>query len=82
MTEKSNIGGKYGNFTNFTLNELMKNTGLYLFQELSTSPQVEMKFASVQEDHVSGSNFIHNYFGGQTGNNTRRHRYFKCFYID
>ena len=31
MMEKENPGGKYGGFTNFTLNELMKHTGIHLF---------------------------------------------------
>ena len=42
MTKNSNLGGKYGDFTNFTLNELMKNTGFDLFQALSPFPQAKM----------------------------------------
>ena len=77
MTEKANIGDKYVNFTIFTLNELMKHTGLYLFQALSTSPQIEIIFYSSQEDPVSCNNFIYNALGRKTGNSTRSHRHFK-----
>ena len=44
MMENANIAVKYGDFTNFYLNELMKHTGPYLFQAFYSSPQVKMKF--------------------------------------
>ena len=36
--------GTYDDFKNFELNEFMRHIALYLFQGLSPSPQVEMKF--------------------------------------
>ena len=48
MMENESLGGKYGDFTNFTSNELIKHTGLYLFQSFYPPPQVEMNFSSSQ----------------------------------
>ena len=74
------LGGKYGDFEDFTLIELMRHIGLYLFHGLSPSPQVEMKFKSQQEDPVNGNDFVHSAFGGKAGKSARRHKHFKCFF--
>jgi hypothetical protein len=79
VLESAGLGGKYADFTDFSLKEMKQHMGLCLFQGLSPSPQVEMKFASSAQDPVNGSDFIHNAFGGNTGKSTRRHRHFKCF---
>ena len=78
--DNASLGGKYKDFTNFTLDELMKHIGLYLFQGLSPSPQVEMKFHSQSDDPVNGNDFIHSSFGGNTTRSKRRHRHFKSFF--
>ena len=81
IKENAGLGGKYGkDWTPFTLDELMKHIGLYLFQGLSPSPQVEMKFYSQSEDPVNGNDFIKEAFGGMTGVSQRRHRHFKSFF--
>ena len=74
------LGGKYSDFVDFSLVELMRHVGLYLFHGLSPSPQVEMKFKTQFEDPVNGNDFVHRAFGGQSGKSTRRHRHFKCFF--
>lgn len=79
MMENSGLGGKYSDFSNFTLNELMRHIGLYLLQGLSPSPQVEMKFHSQAEDPVNGYDFVHKSFGGKPSLSKRRHKHFKCF---
>jgi hypothetical protein len=58
------LGGKYSDFVDFSLIELMKHIGLYLFHGISPSPQVEMKFKSSAEDVVNGNDFICRAFGG------------------
>ena len=81
IKENAGLGGKYSkDWKPFTLDEMMKHLGLYLFQGLSPSPQVEMKFCSQQEDPVNGNDFIHTAFGGMTGVSQRRHRHFKSFF--
>mmetsp|Transcript_43733 Transcript_43733/g.64212 ORF Transcript_43733/g.64212 Transcript_43733/m.64212 type:complete len:448 (-) Transcript_43733:705-2048(-) len=80
LKENAGLGRKYKEWQPFTLDGLMKHIGLYLFQGLSPSPQVEMKFFSSLEDPVNGNDFIHKSFGGMTGVLQRRHRHFKsCF---
>ena len=77
--QNAGLGGKYKDFTNFTLAELLRHFGLYLFQGLSPSPQIEMKFKSTTEDPVNGNDFIHRAFGSQSGKAERRHKHFKAF---
>ena len=79
MMENSGLGGKYSDFKNFTLFELMSHIGLYLLQGLSPSPQVEMKFHSQAEDPVNGNDFVHVSFGSKPSVSKRRHKHFKCF---
>ena len=74
------LGGKYDDFTDFTLDEIMKHVGLYLYHGLAPSPQIEMKFQSEVSDPVNGSNFIHKAFGGLPGKSVRRHKHFKSFF--
>ena len=80
MLDNASLGGKYPDFKNFTVSELMQHIGLYLFQGLSPSPQVEMKFKSATQDPVNGSDFIHHAFGGNSSAALRRHRHFKSFF--
>ena len=75
------LGGKYDDFTNFSLMELMKHIGLYLFHGLSPSPQVEMKFRSSQEDVVNGNDFIHRAFGGKSGLSVKDTNILKLFLL-
>ena len=44
--QNAGLGGKYLDYEDFTLDELMQHTSLYLLQGLLPSPQVEMKFKS------------------------------------
>ena len=74
------LGGKYDDYYDFQLEELMKHIGLYLFHGLSPSPQIEMKFYSSLVDPVNGSDFIHKAFGSQAAKSIRRHKHFKCFF--
>ena len=77
--QNAGLGGKYPDFKNFSLDELMKHFALYLFQGLSPSPQVEMKFHSSKEDPMNGNDFIFNAFGCKPGHAKRRHKHFKAF---
>ena len=72
--------GTYDDFKNFELNEFMRHIALYLFQGLSPSPQVEMKFRSSADDPVNGNNFIHRAFGCKHSIAVRRHKHFKAFF--
>ena len=72
--------GKYNDFQHFDVEELMKHVGLILFQGLSPSPQVEMKFSSQVQDPLNGNDFIHKSFGGVVTMSKRRHRHFKNFF--
>lgn len=77
--QNAGLGGKYPDFKFFSIDELLRHFGLYLFQGLSPSPQVEMKFSSTKEDPVNGSDFIFNAFGCKSGHARRRHKHFKAF---
>ena len=70
-------GGKYSRFINFTKDEIMSHLGLYLLHSISPSPQIDMKFKSVYEDPVNGSNLCHEVFGKQ---GVTRHKEFKAFF--
>ena len=80
MENAGSLGGKYKDFENFTLPELMRHIGLYLVQALSPSPQVEMKFNSQKDDPVNGNDLSHSSFGSVTWKSEKRHRHFKCFF--
>ena len=74
------LGGKYHDYYDFTLDELMRHIGLYLYHGLSPSPQIEMKFHSSLVDPVNGRDFIHKAFGSLATKSIRRHKHFKCFF--
>ncbi len=78
--QNAGLGGKYPDFVDFTLDELMQHTALYLLQGLSPSPQIEMKFKSQVEDPVNGNDLVHRVFGGKSAKSVRRHKHFKCFF--
>ena len=78
--DNASLGGKYNDFEHFTLDDLLRHIGLYLFHGLSPSPQIEMKFHRQCEDHVNGNDFVHFSFGGNTSKSKRRHRHFKRFF--
>ena len=67
--------GVYPNFVKFTTEEIEKHIFLYVFQGLSPSPRVEMKFKSQERDCVNGNDFIARHFP----NGAQRHKQFKCF---
>ena len=74
------LGGKYNDYANFSMNELMQHIGVYFLHALSPSPRIEMKFESQVEDPVNGNDFIHQAFGGSAWKAVRRHKHFKCFF--
>ena len=78
--QNAGLGGKYADFQDFTLDELMQHTSLYLLQGLSPSPQIDMKFKSQLEDPVNGNDLVHRVFGGRSAKSVRRHKHFKCFF--
>jgi len=53
LIDNANLGGKYKDFTKFTLDEIMRHIGLYLLQGLSPSPQIEMKFTLQHKNPVN-----------------------------
>ena len=61
--QNAGLGGIYPDFIDFKLDELMKHTALYLFQGISPSPQVEMKFKSSSEDPINWNDLVHRAFG-------------------
>ena len=80
MLDNASLGGKYPDFKPFSLNEIMQHIALYLFQGLSPSPQLEMKFHPQTEDRVNGNDFICYSFGGVPSKSKRRFRHFKSFF--
>lgn len=71
-------GTCYKDFTRpFTPKEIRQYLGLYIWNGLSPSPRVEMKFKSQSDDPVQGCDFINQHFGP---NAERRFRHFKCFF--
>ena len=80
ILDNASLGGKYSDFTPFSLDEIMQHIALYLFQGLSPSPQVAMKFHSQTEDQVNGNDFICYSFGGVPSKSKRRFRHFKSFF--
>ena len=69
-------GTCYPDWQPFTARELRQHLGLYIFNGLSPSPQVELKFKPHAENPVHGNDFIYHSFGP---NALRRHRHFKTF---
>ena len=73
------VGTCYKDFTPFSVEELRRHVGLYVWNGLSPSPHVEMKFKSQQQDILHGSDFV---YSSLDKNAERRHKYFKvCFYF-
>ena len=68
----------YKDFKPFTMEELRRHVGIYLWNGISPSPQIEMKFVPQSKDVVHGSGFIYSSFGP---NAERRHRHFKVHHI-
>ena len=69
--------GIYPDFVKFTTDEIEKYIFLYVFQGISPSPRVEMKFKTQEVDGVNGNDFIAHHFT----NGSQRHKQFKCFYL-
>ena len=70
-------GTNYKDFKAFTCKEIRQFLGLYIFNGLSPSPRMEMKFKSQQHDPVQGNDFINQHIGI---NLERRWRHFKAFF--
>jgi hypothetical protein len=70
-------GSMYPNFVPFLIIEIRQHLGLYIFNGLNPSPQVEMKFEQQEDDEVNGNDFIYESFGS---NAEQRHRHFKAFF--
>jgi len=70
-------GTNYKDFRPFACKELRPFLGLYIFNGLSPSPRMEMKFKPQQHDPVQGNDFINQHIGS---NAERRWRHFKAFF--
>jgi hypothetical protein len=70
-------GFLYPDFTPFLVKEIEMFLGLYIFNGLTPSPHVELKFKSEKEDLVQGNDFIAVMFGS---NDVRRLKQFKAFF--
>jgi hypothetical protein len=70
-------GYPYPDFKPFSVDEIKRHFALYIFNGLSPSPRVEMKFSSQEVDPLNGNDFIYRSFGP---NAERRHRHFKAFF--
>ena len=70
-------GVVYPDFVPFTVEDIRQNIGIYFFNGLNPSPQVEMKFKHPSQDPVHGNAFIYQNFGP---NASRRHKHFKSFF--
>ena len=81
MLDNAALGGKYPDYTYFSLDELIQRIGLYLFQGLSPSPQVEMKLHPQLQVRVNGNDLICYSFVGSPSKSKRRHRHFKSFFL-
>jgi hypothetical protein len=58
--------------------EVQQYLALYIFQGLSPSPQIKMKFVPQKEDPINGSDICYKIFGR---NGDRRHKMFKAFFF-
>ena len=75
------LGGKYNNFHEFTLKEIIQHNVLYIYQGISPSLQVEMNINSFPNDPVNGGGFIHRAFILQAAKAIRRHFLLKIFIL-
>jgi hypothetical protein len=63
MLQAGEGGTIYQDFKPFSMHKICQHLGLYIFNRLNPSPQVELKFQSSAQDELHGSNFVHNSFG-------------------
>jgi len=77
LSNAGNGGTNYKDFKPFTCKEIRQFLGLYIFNGLSPSPRMEMKFKPQQYDPVQGNDFICQHIGS---NADRRWRHFKAFF--
>ena len=70
-------GTLYPHYNPFTVDEVMKHIGIYIWNGLSPSPQIDMKFQSSQISEVNGFDFLSQKFGPRAA---LRHREFKAFF--
>jgi hypothetical protein len=70
-------GTTYTDFKPFTVKEIRRHLGLYVFNGLSPSPQLAMKFQPSSVDPVHGNDFIYRSFGPGA---ERRQRHFRAFF--
>jgi len=71
-------GSIYPNCVPFSVDEVKKHIGLYIFHGIAPSPQVEMKFQSTKNNEANGNDFIHGVFGRRA---FERYREFKDFFV-
>ena len=69
----------YPDFVDFTPQEIRQHMSLYIFQSLSPSPRLEMKFNTQTQDKINGNDFIANTLNQNNGCTRRRHQMFKAF---
>ena len=72
-------GSYYPDFVDFTPLEIRQHMSLYVFQSLSPSPRLEMKFQTQAQDKINGNDFIANTLNQNGGCTRRRHQMFKAF---
>jgi hypothetical protein len=70
-------GYLYPDWKPFSVSEVKKFIGLYIFQGLSPSPQLKMKFKLQSVDPINGSDLCSSVFGL---NAEKRHKQFKSFF--
>jgi hypothetical protein len=70
-------GTTYTDYRPFTARETRQHLGLYIFNGLSPSPRVEMKFRPQTDDPVHGNDFVYQSFGP---NAERRNKHFRSFF--
>ena len=69
-------GTLYPHYNPFTVDEVMKHIGIYIWNGLSPSPQIDLKFQSSQINEVNGSDLLSQKFGPRA---SLQHREFKAF---
>jgi hypothetical protein len=70
-------GYLYPDWTPFSVSEVKKFIGIYIFQGLSLSPQLRIKFKPQSIDLINGNDLCSSVFGA---NAKKRHKQFKCFF--
>jgi hypothetical protein len=61
MMSQAGVGGAvYPDFKPFSMHKIRQHIGLYVLNGLSPSLEVELKFRSIAQDELHGSNFVHN----------------------